>query len=491
MLNSIRARLTLWYTGVLALVLIVFASLAYTYLARATRQRTDESLNETANAFIASLSGEQTDDGNRDGDEAAIEAAREFRFRDRSVVIYDNAQRIIASSDILSIVPESLSLVSLLKADDTKGRAFVNLTDGIEGIRALALPVHSGGRDYRVVVARSLREQEESLKQARRALYISIPLALLIASVGGYFLARKTLTPVVAMSEQADHISAVNLHERLAVGNKRDELGQLAEVFNRLLARLDHSFEEQRRSFEQQRRFMADASHELRTPVAIMCGEAEVTLSKDERQVEEYRESLSIVYDEGWRLTRIVEDLFTLARADAGRYPLTPKEFYLDELVSECVRAVRSLAAKREVSLGCQALVESPFAGDEGLIRRMILNLLDNAIKHTPANGGVNVSLTFEETNYKITVTDTGAGIPPEAQPHIFERFYRADKARSRAETEGGSGAGLGLSIARWIAEAHHGRLELAGSNEFGSIFVATIHSPETHMIPAEQKAFS
>src|SRR6185503_11895699 len=155
------------------------------------------------------------------------------------------------------------------------------------------------------------------------------------------------------------------------------ELGSLARTFNELLARLDVSF-------EQQRRFMADASHELRTPVAIVCGESEVALSQAERSPEEYRESLMILHEEGRRLTRIVEDLFTLARADVGQYGLAPVSFYLDETAAECVRAVCSLAAQHGVNLIHRHGVEMPMRGDEGLVRRMILNLLDNAIKYTP-----------------------------------------------------------------------------------------------------------
>lgn len=316
---------------------------------------------------------------------------------------------------------------------------------------------------------RALDEQEDLLEGAGGALLIAVPLALLLASIGGYFLARKSLAPVVSMSDKAARISAANLHERLPVANERDELGRLALIFNNLLARLDQSF-------EQQRRFMADASHALRTPVAIVCGEAEVALSQSERASADYRESLAIVHDEGRRLTRIVEDLFTLARADAGQYRLSLTDFYLDELVGEAVRSVRTLVADRGLSLHLTAPLEMPFRGDEGLLRRLVLNLLDNAIKHTPADGRVTVTCERKEDDYLLIVTDTGSGIPPEAQPHIFERFYRADKARSRGDADSANftgGAGLGLSIARWIAEVHNGQIDLLCSNEQGSTFVA------------------
>ena len=297
-----------------------------------------------------------------------------------------------------------------------------------------------------------------------------IPIAIVLASVGGYFLARKSLAPVVAMSSQAGRIGAANLHERLAVQNNKDELGHLAQSFNSLLDRLSQSF-------ERQQRFMADASHELRTPVAILRGEAEVALSQQARSLEEYRESLRVLHHEAERLTHIVEDLFTLSRADAGQYPLQPRDFYLDELVAECVHSARTLALAKKISLNFEEASESPIRADESLLRRMILNLLDNAIKYTSEGGHVTVNCHRAAHEYVLSITDTGGGVPADLQPRIFERFFRADKARSRAENDGG-GAGLGLSISRWIAEAHLGRLELTRSDSVGSTFTAYLPAP-------------
>lgn len=486
MFESMRARLTLWYTCVLALVLVAFAIVTYTYLARAAQQRTDESLTDTANSFVANFTSELSDNEQPD-ETVAVETAREFRYKDHQLHVYDAAHHIIAASDppvttkgknkSSTLSQSSLSALnsSLLDSALRDGRAFASLPNNAEGIRAIAVAVRSGERVYITVVAHSLHDQDEALEQARNAIFIAIPLALLLASLGGYLLARRSLTPVVEMGERAARIGASNLNERLPVGSERNELGRLAYIFNDLLARLDHSFEEQRR-------FMADASHELRTPVAIVRGEAEVALSQTERSTDEYRESLVIVEDEGRRLTRIVEDLFTLARADAGQYPLALTNFYLDDIVGDCIRSIRSLALKREVALCYEPPdKEIPFYGDEGLLRRMILNLLDNAIKHTAAGGHIRVGTTQRDGTYAIRIADTGAGIPTAAQPHIFERFYRADKARARADGNNGSGAGLGLSIAMWVAEMHNGRILLEHSDSNGSTFIIMLQvSPET-----------
>ncbi|MDT5295358.1 MAG: hypothetical protein QOJ76_2238 [Acidobacteriota bacterium] len=482
MFDTMRSRLTLWYTGVLALALVVFAVATYAYLARAARERTDRSLADTINSLASNFAAESNDE-DVPGDEAAAEVTRGFQFKDRQALVFDGGRRLVAASDApvdagdegTWPAPASLSqsLASLLDASARTGRAYVTLRGRGGAIRAVAATVGNREQTFIVVVALSLHEQHEALEQARHAFYVAIPLALLGASLGGYFLARKSLAPVVAMGARAARIGASNLKERLPVPNARNELGRFALIFNELLARLDLSF-------EQQRRFMADASHELRTPVAIVCGESEVALSQAVRSPEEYRESLAILHDEGRRLTRIVEDLFTLARADAGQYLFDPAAFYLDETAAECVRAVRSLAASQGLELRLRHEGgELPFRGDEGLIRRMLLNLLDNAIKYTPAGGEVCVELARDASAYSIRIKDTGAGISAEAQPHIFERFYRADKARSRGGEAGGSGAGLGLSIASWIAEGHGGRVTLERSDRSGTTFLISLPSSD------------
>ena len=198
-------------------------------------------------------------------------------------------------------------------------------------------------------------------------------------------------------------------------------------------------------------------------------------MQQSHRHEGEYRDALAIIGQQTRRLTRIVEDMFTLARADAGRPSLQPGDFYLDELLAESVCAAQVLAGRKGVGIELEPATETSYRGDEGLLRQMFLNLLDNAIKFTPAGGVVRVSLAQRDSTCEVTVNDDGTGIPEEAQGRIFERFYRVDQSRTRAESPSEGGAGLGLSIARWIAEAHDGRLELRHSDESGSSFVATL----------------
>jgi two-component system, OmpR family, sensor kinase len=477
MLDSVRVRLTLWYTAVLALVLVALSLITYFIFWRSTVQRTDVSLVELSDAFLTTLNAEMNDQTGPDALKLAAQVAiTEHRFRDHVFVIFDATERIVVSSqDVPSLTSakdsspagllSSTSFRRFLDASARSDRLFGEVKGNKAGYRGFARHFSSGGQAYTLVILQSLHPQQEMLEEVTSTFAWMIPIAVLLASGGGYFLARKSLAPVVAMSSQAGRIGAANLHERLAVQNKKDELGHLAGSFNSLLDRLSQSF-------ERQQRFMADASHELRTPVAILRGESEVALSQQARSAEEYRESLGVLHQEAARLTHIVEDLFTLTRADAGQYPLQPRDFYLDELAAECVHSARTLALAKKITLNFEEASESPIHADESLLRRMILNLLDNAIKYTSEGGRVTLSCRRAGAEYALSITDTGGGIPADLQPRIFERFFRADKARSRAEDDGG-GAGLGLSISRWIAEAHHGRLELTRSDSIGSTFTA------------------
>ena len=471
MLDSVRVRLTLWYTAVLTLVLIALSTITYFIFWRSTVQRTDVNLAELSEAFLTTLDAEVSDQSGPDSLRLAGQVAiTEHRFRDHVFAIFDDAGNIVVSSQEVppasSTVPFfSPSFQHFFDASSRADRLFGKVKGGRDGYRGFARHFSSLGKTYTLVILQSLHQQQEMLEEVTATFAWVIPIAIVLASAGGYFLARKSLAPVVAMSTQAGRIGAANLHERLAVQNDRDELGHLAQSFNGLLDRLSQSF-------ERQRRFMADASHELRTPVAILRGEAEVALSQQARSLEEYRESLGVLHQEAERLTHIVEDLFTLTRADAGQYPLQPRDFYLDELIAECVHSARTLALAKKICLNLEEASESPIHADESLLRRMILNLLDNAIKYTPEGGSVSVTCRRAGKEYALSITDTGGGIPADLQPRIFERFFRADKARSRTENDGG-GAGLGLSISRWIAEAHHGRLQLTHSNSAGSTFTA------------------
>jgi two-component system, OmpR family, sensor kinase len=484
MINSVRFRLTFYYTAAFTLVLLVLAFGMYAILKRENLKRADADISQLADSFLTTVLAELKDQPGPDALKNSIdEAIAEHAFRDYLFSVFDADGNLIQSSptNLSAITKRSFSFEGLfaspsfrrlLKASSGSSQDFANVKDEGRHFRGYVRHFSTPKGQFALVVLYSLRQPEGFLETIRHVFALFIPLGILLAAAGGYFLARKTLSPIVSMSQQASRIDATNLLDRLAVANQRDELGLLAKSFNELLDRLA-------RSIDTQRTFMADASHELRTPIAILRGEADVALSRPDRPSGEYRESLQILRDEARRLSQIVENLFTLARADAGNYSLNTSRFYLEELLTECVRAVRTLAASKNVHLDLNSEEDMLVEADEALIRRMVLNLIDNAIKFTPPGGNVSVNARRDDARYLIVVEDTGEGIPPDMQSRIFERFFRADKARTRQADDGG-GAGLGLAISRWIAEAHQGALNLSSSTARGSVFVAYLQAAPT-----------
>jgi heavy metal sensor kinase len=468
--DSVRTRLTLWYTGVLALVLVLFSAGVYTLMARKLSVRLDTSLR-TGIEGTTRLFVHEKDEGEPD-QYAARSTLRKSYFPRQAVALFDAQGTLLAeqllNESIRSSLPDGFSTST---SEDIQ---FFTLSDAQTGSReslrvaSYRISAPSMSSPCFLVISESLVDLLADLELLRSIFYIAIPTALALAGLGGWLLARKSLAPVVVMSESARRISAENLEERLPVANPRDELGQLAMTFNELLGRLDQSF-------AQQRQFMADASHELRTPLTVMRTAWEVTIQQPHREETEYREALAMLGEQMGRLMRIVEEMFTLARADAGQRALEQSDFYLEELVAETVRAAGVLAGRKNIAIEVAPTQESLYCGDENLLRQMLLNLLDNAIKYTPPGGRVNVALAHKDSSYFINVCDTGSGIPAEAQAHIFERFYRADRARGHSDRANGSGAGLGLSIAKWIAVAHGGSLTLQRSSDGGSTFVAVL----------------
>jgi two-component system OmpR family sensor kinase len=470
MLDSVRVRLTLWYVGILALVLVGFSVVLYVMFSRSLYADLDDNLRLSLETVAVKLVRELGE--GKPERQASLDAINELSTREAAAVFSTSGSLIVeqpAQGGIHARPPSA----DFLQAGDIHLETETQRAGGDAVSRRVAsqrVQVSAQNGSYVLVISDSFEPVTDELGDIREMLYVIVPGALLISGMGGWFLARRSLSSVVAMSERARRISAENLEQRLPVANPRDELGRLASTFNELLARLNESF-------SHQRRFMADASHELRTPLSVMRTATDVTLEREGRSEAEYRDALKIIDEQSRRLSRIVEDMFTLARADVGRQGLRPCDFYLDELVMEAARAAGVLASRKEVEVVVNPAPETPFHGDEGLLRQMLLNLLDNAVKHTQAGGSVHLGLARSNELLTITVSDTGMGIPDEAQPHIFERFYRVDKARSRAEAAhaGSSGAGLGLSISRWIAEAHGGGLELRRSGADGSTFVASL----------------
>lgn len=486
---SVLQRLTLWNSSVLALALCVFAGAAWLTLTEVLQNRSISSVRESARAVAGAVrAGQQAllDRGEVEKERGATEQAvlRELRAGDLDIFIADEAEQVMAArqprqeregamAEIRDgerdaapvVIPPSVRAVMDEMRRAARAGQVVDTTVLVRAIRLGSDPARAavvrlrpftaamvGEPTLLVVAVRPESEDVLLLRQVRTTLLLAIPIALLASLVAGFALARRSLAPLEAINARTALITAANLDERLPVVNPHDELGRLATIINELLARVGLAF-------STQRQFVADASHELRTPIAIIRGEADVTLRRESRSEGEYREALTVIRDESVHLTKIVDDLFLLARVDAGRSTAARRPVALDELVLDAIRSMRSLTESRQVTV----TAESPelaltVAGDEALLRRLLLNLLDNALKHAPPHTTVHVALTREGPDARLLVSDAGPGVPDALRPRLFQRFVHGDDS---AESRARSGAGLGLAIAEAIAHAHGGRIGL------------------------------
>ena len=463
MIESLRARLTLWYVSVLTAVLVVVCVMIYVLLGRALYNRIDENLRTVTAIAVTSLTNDLAE--GQDVRDAAKSTAAELVSEQVMLAIHDGEGRLLAEEgrddDLKLALPPLADIPAAEPLLFTVGEE--KDTDDRHRMAVRRARIPPLGTEYVILVSTDLEPTDEELESLREILMYVIPAALVLAGIVGWFLARHSLSPVMMMAERARRIGVENLGGRLPVANPRDELGRLAGTFNELLQRLEASF-------AQQRQFMADASHELRTPVATTRTAAAVALQQPHRSEEAYRETLEIIDQQTGRLARVVEDMFTLARADAGNYPVQRAPLYLEELVEDIARGARVLAERKTVSIEHIVPEDAPFTGDEDLLRRMVGNLMDNAVKHAPPGSTVRIELVRQAGAYRISVTDSGPGVSDEAQPHIFERFYRGDAALGRSAAEPG-GAGLGLAIAQWVAKQHGGDVTLTQSTGRATTF--------------------
>jgi heavy metal sensor kinase len=461
MIKSFRLQLTAWYLLFFTLLFMLFSIFLYEVLARALHKRMDETLSSELNTAVGML-GDEMAEGRGDTHRAAQEAMSQMKVRGVLLAVYQDGE-LLASTAPFQNADLSAVVAQADAAHDPEILTGVPRY-GVNGGRAVARRFIVSGRQYVLVAVESLDAVTADLAVVRNVIFIALPLAVLMAGIGGFILATKSLAPLRWMADQARNITDKNLHSRLDIGAAHEELQLLSKSFNELLSRLD-------RAFETMQRFVADASHELRTPIAVIRGEADVALNQ-ERKPAEYRDSLTIIQDEARRLSRLIDDLLNLTRADAGHVTLRVEEFYFNDLLAECCRSMHTVADAKQIGLECRCPEDVSFHGDQELLRRLVLNLLDNAIRYTPDGGKISVELQREDGELRLQVADTGAGIDPEAAGHVFERFYRGDQARSRQN----GGFGLGLSIVKWIAESHNGTVEVSSKPGKGSTFTVLLH---------------
>jgi len=317
------------------------------------------------------------------------------------------------------------------------------------------LHADAGGQDAE---ANPEARVEQELREILLVLVVGFPPIVVLAGVGGYVLARRALQPIDHLGAEARRINAERLHERLSVPNKRDEIGRLAAVINDTLARLESSF-------QQLRRFTADASHELRTPLSVIRGIGEMNL-RETRTPAEYKDAMGSMLEEVDRLTRVVDSLLQLSRGDAGTVKLSREAVDLGQLTRDVVASLSILAEERQQRVHVDAADNVLIFADRLVLRDAITNVIDNAIKYGPHQSTIDVRVHRDGDHAELSVVDEGPGIPPEHRERIFDRFYRIDEGRSREL----GGTGLGLAIARWAVETHGGHISVDGTGR-GSVF--------------------
>lgn len=468
--RTARLSAAIRYTSFFVVVLLILDGAVYFLIRTNAYSRLDQNLASALDVTSAGILHEIQEHGGKNQGEKSISQVLpdvyQTSFPQAQIVVRERAR-------IVAYKPNLGPKQSDLRGFQESGQPFRNSGDLRIAWKHLYVP--EARTTYLVLVSTWRSDVIGDMRSVLHALALTIPVSFLIVAAGAYLLARRTLAPLAEMASTVDQITSTNLDRRVRVRNSDDEVGQLATRFNHLLNRLQSSF-------AQQRRFMSDASHELRTPIAAALTTAQVTLQTQSRGEQEYRDALRIIEEQMLRLRRIVQDMFLLAQADAQSMPLKREALYFDEIVSEASRAMGVLCREEGIELNIAPMPEIQTSGDPGLLRQAIIILVDNARKYTRAGGRIDVSVELTRQSCVLRVSDTGCGIPLDQQHLIFDRFYRVDKGRSRSASDvSGSGAGLGLSIARWIAELHGGKLRLKNSEpNRGSIFALEIPRPDS-----------
>ena len=467
--RSIRFRLTVWYAGLLAGLLILFGVSIYIGLGHYLRSTLTDSLTKEARQIGETLlvnvgmSGEEYVT-----DEIKEHLAPEINgifirvTRSNGSTLYESGPPRDSSFDPEKVAPARGDLTHPSTREE-------HLSDGAE-LLVCAVPFKTReGSRFLIEAGAPLKESETVLHGLLLTFAVGLPLVVTVAIAGGYLLMRRALKPVGEITLMAEQISSRNLSERLPEAKTGDELESLSVALNRMIARIEQSF-------QHMNRFTADASHELRTPLTILRGELEAMAQRSNLDPE-VREAIESTLEETERLSKIVESLLTISHLDSGDALMTHERFDLAELVDDTVEQMRLLAEDKQIALKRVTHTPVEVEGDPARLKQVIVNLVDNAIKYTTEGGEVDITIQAVNLNAVLEVRDTGIGIPSEALLHIFERFYRVDMARSRQM----GGVGLGLSIIKSICAAHGGDVTVESADGKGSRFIVNLPLAKGH----------
>jgi heavy metal sensor kinase len=471
---AIRTRLTVFYTGVCAVVLTFFAALSYQLATRELKRQSDVRLDQVAAGLRGYL---RFENGKPYFHYNPLDREEKFFVSDSSEYfsLYAAADgRMVQQSEAsglanLAISPEQASKVlARLAADKRMQYTRDSEFEYVESSKARmrfhnAAIKDSDGNGYLLRVGTPLAPLDAALREIREIFIVMLPVGLLVAGLGGWWMARSALKPVDNLRAAAESINISQLQRRLPLRGTHDELDRLASTFNEVFARLE-------RAVDQMKQFTAGIAHELRTPLSVLQGEAELTLTSAD-SIEEYRSVLTGQLAQFGKLNRMFNQLLLLARAEAGELQLAARTVNLSALVRFLVEQMTPIAEDKNVSLHVCGDTVVEATGDSEWLERIVLNLLDNAIKFTPSGGHVTVTVSAPGTQAVLEVRDTGIGIPAEAIPHLFERFFRVDSSRSPEVP----GVGLGLTLVKWAIEAQDGSIHVQSVPEEGSCFTVLL----------------
>jgi heavy metal sensor kinase len=444
-IKSIRFRLTIWYLAVLVGLLLLFCMVSYFWLSKSLYQSLDDSLTTRATAIENSV-----DVYNGQIDLGITQQPGEF------ILLYGTDGSLLQGLSTGIEVPHIDALV--MQAVKTNTPFVTAKTSNKHTVRLYVTPFSEQPGIAVLVVGRSTDSVGEVLERFMNILIIAALATMALAGIGGFFMASRVLKPVERIRQTAQEIEESDLSRRIEAGGE-DELGRLASTLNLMIGRLEAAF-------GRQRQFTADASHELRTPLAIVQAESTLALRK-ERKPDEYRKSLEMISQEADHMSAVVGKLLYLARIDAGKEQVNFEKINLKALLTEISSDVETLARGKGIEFRLASMEDLWVEGDRVKLEQLFLNLLENAIRYTPGGGIVSAAMVRDGQQALITIEDTGIGIAEEHMSHLFERFYRVDRARSRAE----GGAGLGLAICKHIVQVHHGKIEVQSQVGKGSTF--------------------
>jgi heavy metal sensor kinase len=458
--RPLRVRLTIWYILVMALTLLLLSNYIYVRVRGDMMAEVDGSLQVAASQALAGL---ETENGRLD-----LQHTEEMPYVGQAGETGFAVRLIGADGTVLGGWGEYAAVPPWISAS----RGYVTLSGEKTNWRLYSQPVEmEGGTVVWLQVAQSLAKVQQALNSLHTQLLLGMPLVIVLAGLGGVFLAGRALRPINQITRTAQSISGSDLKQRINYHGAADEIGRLAKMFDKMLDRLNATF-------DRERQFTADVAHELRTPLTVLKGQIGVTLSRV-RPNAEYEHTLHNLEEQVDRLIRLTTDLLFLSRLEQGRLPWQPETIEFSDFLTGIVEQVQPLAESKGLKLNKEISSGLSLRGDPDHLIRLFLNLLDNAIQYTQPGGQIEVRAEGEDTGLYVSVSDTGPGIPPEHLPHLFDRFHRIEAARPRAT----GGAGLGLAIAYEITRWHGGRLEVQSVLGRGTTF--TVHLPSS---PPEQR---